>query len=62
MSPAGFEHAVPISERPQTHVLDRAAFLFISLVKLVRGNLYVKSNVLLLRNFNAMAASIDDAF
>jgi len=25
MSPAGFEPAVPVSERPQTHALDRAA-------------------------------------
>jgi hypothetical protein len=25
MSPAGFEPAIPASERPQTHVLDRAA-------------------------------------
>jgi hypothetical protein len=25
MSPAGFEPAAPESERPQTHVLDRAA-------------------------------------
>jgi hypothetical protein len=25
MPPAGFEHAIPASERPQTHALDRAA-------------------------------------
>jgi len=25
MSPAGFEPAIPTSERPQTHALDRAA-------------------------------------
>ena len=25
MSPAGFELAIPTSERPQTHALDRAA-------------------------------------
>jgi hypothetical protein len=25
MSPAGFERAIPASERPQTHALDRAA-------------------------------------
>jgi hypothetical protein len=25
MPPAGFEPAVPVSERPQTHALDRAA-------------------------------------
>ena len=25
MLPAGFEPAIPVSERPQTHVLDRAA-------------------------------------
>ena len=25
MSPAGFEPAIPASERPQTHALDRAA-------------------------------------
>jgi hypothetical protein len=25
MSPAGFETAIPASERPQTHALDRAA-------------------------------------
>ena len=25
MPPAGFEPAVPASERPQTHALDRAA-------------------------------------
>ena len=45
MSPAGFEHAVPTSGQPQTHVLDHAAYLFIYLVKLVRGNIFVKSNV-----------------
>ena len=25
MPPAGFEHAIPATERPQTHALDRAA-------------------------------------
>ena len=25
MTPAGFEPAIPASERPQTHALDRAA-------------------------------------
>ena len=25
MSPAGFEPAIPVSERPQTYALDRAA-------------------------------------
>jgi hypothetical protein len=25
MPPVGFEHAIPASERPQTHTLDRAA-------------------------------------
>jgi hypothetical protein len=25
MSPAGFEPTIPVSERPQTHALDRAA-------------------------------------
>jgi hypothetical protein len=25
MSPAGFEPAIPARERPQTHILDRAA-------------------------------------
>jgi hypothetical protein len=25
MSPVGFEPTMPVSERPQTHVLDRAA-------------------------------------
>jgi hypothetical protein len=25
MPPAGFEHAIPASKRPQTHALDRAA-------------------------------------
>jgi hypothetical protein len=25
MPPAGFEHTIPVSERPQTHALDRAA-------------------------------------
>jgi hypothetical protein len=25
MPPAGFETAIPVSERPQTHALDRAA-------------------------------------
>jgi hypothetical protein len=25
MPPVGFEHAVPVSERPKTHALDRTA-------------------------------------
>jgi hypothetical protein len=25
MTPAGFELAIPVSEQPQTHVLDRSA-------------------------------------
>jgi hypothetical protein len=25
MLPAGFEHTIPVSERPQTHALDRTA-------------------------------------
>jgi hypothetical protein len=24
-APVGFEHAIPVSKRPQTHALDRAA-------------------------------------
>ena len=31
MPPAGFEHAIPTGERPQTHGLDQAAYLFIYL-------------------------------
>jgi len=27
MTPAGFEHAVPTREGPQTHALDRTAFV-----------------------------------
>jgi len=45
MSPAGFEHAVPTSERPQTRALDHATYLCIYLAKLVRGHIFVKSNL-----------------
>jgi hypothetical protein len=48
MSPAGFEHAIPASERLQTHALDNVAYfviyLFVYLVKLVSENIVVKSN------------------
>jgi hypothetical protein len=44
MSPAGFEHTSPASERLQTHALDNVAY-FIYLVKLVRENIVVKSDV-----------------
>ena len=29
MPPAGFEPAIPVGERPQTHTLDRAATIFL---------------------------------
>jgi hypothetical protein len=42
MSPAGFEPSIPASERPQTHLLDRAATSF-----LISHQVYMYSSSLL---------------
>jgi hypothetical protein len=44
MPPAGFETAIPASERPQTHALDRAATAIGSLLYINPNSPYSQTN------------------